>query len=584
MASNNTDNPFGLNPITTPLCDTPFLYESKYDEIGGYVPGRFCVRSPIAKDVQCCLPCPIVDWVYPDDFVTQLRIANWISVASFIICVWLLISYAVLPSKKSHRHYLNVGLIISVIVLLLAWIIPLAARPNMCFNDITPRDMHSSHACAWSGTLLLWGFMSTIIWVLLRSIWMHMRVCWDKMLDHRYMWTSIMVGIVIPAAFVTIQLTVGGVSYRTGPTCLANHKNAFIAFWGWLLAFAGLALLLQVVTIAYCLWVFVLARRVLKGRGRRQSRAADWNNVRRLFQSQWRGFTMTVLCTVQCAYFSIVFLRQDIQVADQSAQSGLDAFNWALCLFRTFGDKEACLPYAEKLLVPREVILAGILMVSLLGLEILILLMRSSLLHAWWDLLRCGHDDANDPLTSLEANPPSSRPTGGLQYNKEQRATSPEKMPKHKALLSSITAINFVPWRNHNRPASPPTLPLTSPRQSQAKATAASAESSISTQQAPPAREPRHHATWTTHAAAMSKRLSWPWHHNKSSSSILALSHTHDHPHTPSSSHRPHCRPPKLVSIPLPRRPSAVSPEPPPKSPARMHSALPDVHAERPSG
>jgi uncharacterized BrkB/YihY/UPF0761 family membrane protein len=46
-----------------------------------------------------------------------LRIANYLAIPSLVACVFLLLSFAVLPKEKSHRHYMSVGLLISVVLL-----------------------------------------------------------------------------------------------------------------------------------------------------------------------------------------------------------------------------------------------------------------------------------------------------------------------------------------------------------------------------------------------------------------------------------------------------------------------------------
>ena len=43
--------------------------------------------------------------------VNLIENINYISIASFALCCFVLLSYVVLPAEKSHRHYLNVGLL-----------------------------------------------------------------------------------------------------------------------------------------------------------------------------------------------------------------------------------------------------------------------------------------------------------------------------------------------------------------------------------------------------------------------------------------------------------------------------------------
>lgn len=46
----------------------------------------------------------------------------------------------------------------------LGFIIPLGARPEQCYDDITPNDMYTSITCALSGACLLAGGWCTVMW------------------------------------------------------------------------------------------------------------------------------------------------------------------------------------------------------------------------------------------------------------------------------------------------------------------------------------------------------------------------------------------------------------------------------------
>jgi len=76
----------------------------------------------------------------------------------------LLLTYIVLPEEKSHRHYLSIGLTLSLILLSIAFIIPLGTKPDECFNEITPDNMHTDMSCAWTGALFSLGFMGAVVW------------------------------------------------------------------------------------------------------------------------------------------------------------------------------------------------------------------------------------------------------------------------------------------------------------------------------------------------------------------------------------------------------------------------------------
>lgn len=48
-------------------------------------------------------------------FEGRTEIANWVNLAAFVLSVYLLLSFAVLPIKYTHRHYLSVCVTIGVV-------------------------------------------------------------------------------------------------------------------------------------------------------------------------------------------------------------------------------------------------------------------------------------------------------------------------------------------------------------------------------------------------------------------------------------------------------------------------------------
>lgn len=84
--------------------------------------------------IDCCLPCPVTEWVYSDselsaasgnaiaskliclgpDFNNLGVITGWLNAIGIVCCVGLLLSYLVLPVEKSSRHYLSVGFVVSL--------------------------------------------------------------------------------------------------------------------------------------------------------------------------------------------------------------------------------------------------------------------------------------------------------------------------------------------------------------------------------------------------------------------------------------------------------------------------------------
>ena len=115
-------------------------------------------------DVACCLPCPISDWVFADAFKQRVPLASKVSVVSFVLNLLLLLTFVALPEEKSHRHYLSVGVTVSLLLLSLAFIIPMGTKPDLCYNAITPNNMYTDVGCGFTGALLLSGAMGAVVW------------------------------------------------------------------------------------------------------------------------------------------------------------------------------------------------------------------------------------------------------------------------------------------------------------------------------------------------------------------------------------------------------------------------------------
>jgi hypothetical protein len=96
------------------------------------VPGRFC-GPPGSATANCCLPCPISPWIFDDStccstansvdqakvleaFLNTQKRLQYISPISLAACLFLLLSWLILPIDKSHRHYLSVGLVACILL------------------------------------------------------------------------------------------------------------------------------------------------------------------------------------------------------------------------------------------------------------------------------------------------------------------------------------------------------------------------------------------------------------------------------------------------------------------------------------
>jgi hypothetical protein len=192
-------------------------------------------------------------------------------------------------------------------------------------------------------------------------------------------------GIFLPAGLITAVLVKTGASYRTGQTCLTNHENSIATFWVWLVAFSGMAFILSIVTIVYCVWIYIRSTRRQHGadaanrNGMVENGGAvgggtpmaittlqHWRKIQQLVSLQWRNIVVSILVVFETIYFVTVFWAQDIKLGNVSTKANdmQASKKWSACLVLTAGDKDACLQYANGLMVPRTTILASLILAS----------------------------------------------------------------------------------------------------------------------------------------------------------------------------------------------------------------------------
>ena len=239
--------------------------------------------------------------------------------------------------------------------------------------------MRSSLSCAWTGSLVTLGGLGCVIWVFLRSLWMHIRIVWDRDPGKKFQWGSILVGTVLPVVFLIAMLAATGFSYRMGQTCLPNHENAIVTFWAWLVSFAIAGFLLQAGTTVYCLYIYIRAldrekrRRRIREQNPFQStfNAEDtqldtWKNVKKLFWLQWRNILVSVFVLVGGIAFFIVFWTQDTKLGSVANDPKYiqEVKMWIICQTLSRGDKEECRKYVEDFTVNEASVVTSLILAS----------------------------------------------------------------------------------------------------------------------------------------------------------------------------------------------------------------------------
>ncbi|KAK8145700.1 hypothetical protein G3M48_004103 [Beauveria asiatica] len=387
------------------LCPPPFYDARLYPNSQGFVDGRLCQK--IADGVSCCLPCPVADWVYPDSFRTISTVANWTAALSALCCLYLLLSWALLPVDKTHRHYLSICLTGAVFLMNMGFVVPLAARPAQCYDRITPHGMRTSSVCGASGALIILGGWSGVMWAFLRSLSLHLQICWQVGVGRPFMYFAQAAGWGVPLIGIVLALVFSGVSFRFGTICHINHENSLADLWVPLIIFAGITVITTFATFGYCVKVYLASladsSASTEGSGlpsytnsiRTMTPRQAYRRVKRVIALQWRGIAIVLIIAADVIFFSVVFVFQD-NIVESVTEDPKIAESWVLCLIGSSGDKNKCLKEASKFVVSQATIASVLLLLGLNGIWLMFLLGRRSMLVGWVDLFKSllGRGDA----------------------------------------------------------------------------------------------------------------------------------------------------------------------------------------------
>ncbi|KAF4123965.1 7 transmembrane receptor (Secretin family) [Geosmithia morbida] len=455
------------------LCPEPFFDAKLFDD-GGFVEGRLCQQT---GELSCCLPCPLTHWVYPDYFETVTDVANWVATVSAICCVFLILSWTVLPVNKTNRHYLSICLTIGIFIMSLGFVIPLAAQPDQCFNRITPNSMHTSSVCGASGSMLMLGGWSAVMWAFLRSLHLHLQICWQMLVGRPFMIFAQVAGWGVPLLALALGLIFSGVSFRFGQTCHIVHKNSLADFWVPLLVFAGATVVITFATFGYCIKVYLASLSDTSGSSEGSSLPAysttashqnisprqAYRRIRRVISLQWRGIAIVLIIITDVIFFSVVFVFQD-NVMQSVTNDPTKAAEWSKCLIQYSGNKEKCLGEASSLVVNDATVTAVLFLLALNGIWILFLMGRWTMVTGWLDMLHCTGRRRNPEFISADARAePAAKDT--RSYEMLSKDTSVEVTPLDPVMRSPSPV-----WRDYSANAYNTTAPVPT-------ATAATSES-----------------------------------------------------------------------------------------------------------
>ena len=192
----------------------------------------------------------------------------------------------------------------------------------------------------------------------------------------KFFWGALLAGWGIPAISLALVTSLTGVSYRFGDTCHINHEKSLQTLWGPLLAFAGASVIMQSITLVYCIRVYI--RSLLNpdetsqtssdlpsfnGSVRTVTARAAYKRVSKVIALQWRGIVLVLIIITNVVFFSVVFVKMD-NAAAAEIQDKSSSMPWLFCLALNQGNKIPCLDKTHTLVMNEATVIAVLFLLS----------------------------------------------------------------------------------------------------------------------------------------------------------------------------------------------------------------------------
>lgn len=216
------------------------------------------------------------------------------------------------------------------------------------------------------------------MWAFLRSLSLHLQICWQVLVGRNFMIFAQAAGWGVPIIGVALALVFSGVSFRFGPTCHINHENSLADFWIPLLIFAGATVILTFATFGYCVKVYLAALgdnsastegsnlptyTTTTSNSKNISPRQAYRRVRRVIALQWRGIAIVLIIIADVIFFSVVYVFQDTAVQSVRDDPSIGT-PWAMCLMGAAGDKDQCLEEARPFVINEATTFAVLLLLA----------------------------------------------------------------------------------------------------------------------------------------------------------------------------------------------------------------------------
>ncbi|KAG1455912.1 hypothetical protein G6F46_009161 [Rhizopus delemar] len=390
------------------------------------VPANFIAAkcpSPFIKDLDpfssssetlclagCCMPCPSQNFVsrrFPSlsfSNMTQFYPTGWtrrgfqattiLRAISSVLCLFMAISYLVLPDKRRHPSLLILNFSIALFVFSLVGFFSVGDPTRIqCANSTTPSTQDNNPLCAVQGALLIFGSLATCCWSAALILNLHLHTVWrSNFFSDRYdILNAFCWGY--PAIIMAVILGLHKVKFEFADLCLVSMDAIFETFFYPMIAVICPAFLVHLATFVYIARMAFQESTLSETRHSTQSdpnpagiTTRTHKHVLVAVKIQWRALLLAVLAISAVVFYWIFYFTQ-INKMKTLVKDNSIKLNWIECMISPDGSQDNCTEDIRDYLPPFGVMIAAEAYVSSLGIWLAIVFGRMSLFRDWNDLL-----------------------------------------------------------------------------------------------------------------------------------------------------------------------------------------------------
>ncbi|CAO3658864.1 unnamed protein product [Umbelopsis ramanniana] len=365
-----------------PVCPAPFLKDPLAQS------GTNNSVSPDTCSNGCCVPCPVQEYLYPEGWIVNGFLAtNIIRTISTACTFFLVVSYAILPDKRTHPSLLIFEFLIALFFYSGSVLFSLGDPKRIqCSTDIVNSTQQNNLLCAAQGAIVIYSTLAMALWNAAVIVNLHLHTVWNsKFLVNKY----IILNIICwggPLIVTAITLAYHQVKFEFANLCLVS------ADWIHRLFFDPLAAIVIPSCALHLATFFHIARVSMKESSEFEmsttknsvtnshlSRPAvsHRRHVVTAVKIQWRALLLALNALVAFLFYwfpKLADLQNNKEVLAE----------WVTCMM-TKQDQNYCANVISSKLPPFALMILAETWISLIGIVVFIIFGKRSLWREWND-------------------------------------------------------------------------------------------------------------------------------------------------------------------------------------------------------